>query len=161
MGLYNFNLSPSDPNQFLWNMGMDTGVGAELGRIGGGNTVMGPMTTGQGLNPNGPLTPQAVMAQNQANVNAQPKGFLSGIGGIEGLSSILQGIGSVGQIYTALKGIGLAKDQLAFNKQAFQTNLANQTKSYNTTLEDKIRSRYATENRAASEADAYLAKNKL
>lgn len=88
-------------------------------------------------------------------------GFLKGIGGLEGLSSILQGIGSLGQVYASIKGLGLAKDQLNFSKEAFQTNLNNQRQSYNTSLEDRIRSRYAYEGRGAAEADKYLQKHSL
>ncbi len=108
--------------------------------------------TGSNLVP--PLT-----GSTQAQI--APKGLWDKMGGMEGLSSLLQGIGSLGSIYSSLQGIGIAKDQLAFSKEAYRTNLANTTKSYNTALEDRIRSRYVTENRGAGEADTYIDKHKL
>lgn len=88
-------------------------------------------------------------------------GFMGQFGGLEGLANIAKGIGSIGSVYAAIKGLGLARDQLDFSKEAYQTNLANSTKSFNTALEDRIRARAATENRGASYADDYLAKHRL
>lgn len=64
-------------------------------------------------------------------------------------------------IYGGLKQLGLAKDQLNFTKDAFNTNLANSIKSYNTALEDRARSRYAYMTGDASNADDYINKHKL
>lgn len=88
-------------------------------------------------------------------------GFMGKMGGLEGLGSIASGIGSIGQTYAALKGLGLAKDQLNFSKDAYQTNLKNTTKNYNTSLEDRAGARFAAENRGAGELEAYVAKNRL
>lgn len=92
---------------------------------------------------------------------AAPQGWFGKIGGIEGLGSIAQGIASLGNLYGAIQGIGIARDQLRLSKRAFETNLTNQTQSYNTALEDRIRSRYAAEGRNTSEADEYLKKHSL
>lgn len=70
-------------------------------------------------------------------------------------------LGSIGSIYGAMKSYGLAKDSLDFSKETFKTNLANQTKSYNTALEDRARSRYAQEGGSQSDADDYVRKNRL
>lgn len=88
-------------------------------------------------------------------------GFLGGIGGIEGLGTIMQGIGSLGQIWSSLQAVRLAREQLNFQREAYQTNLANQTQSYNTALEDRIRSRYFTEGRGAEAVESYLAEHSL
>lgn len=88
-------------------------------------------------------------------------GFMGKMGGLEGLGSIGQGIGSAVQAYAALKGLGLAKDQLNFSKEAYGTNLANTTQSYNTTLEDRTNARFKTEGRGAGEVSDYLAKHSL
>jgi len=69
----------------------------------------------------------------------------------------LQTVGSLWNSYNANK---LAKKSYGLQKKAFETNLKASTKSYNTALEDRIRSRYATEGRSG-EADAYIDKNKL
>lgn len=70
-------------------------------------------------------------------------------------------LGSIGSIYGAMKSYGLAKDSLNFSKEAFRTNLENQTKSYNTALEDRARSRYAQEGGSQSDADEYVRRNRL
>lgn len=88
-------------------------------------------------------------------------GLLSGIGGLEGLSSILQGIGSIGGIVQSMRALNLAKEQLAFQREAYNTNLGNQTKTYNTSLEDRVRSRYVAEGRSTADADSYLANHQL
>lgn len=90
-----------------------------------------------------------------------PGGPFGAIGGLEGLSTILKGLGSIGQIFTAMKGLKIAKEQLAFSKEAYQTNLKNQTQTYNTSLEDRIRSRYYTEGKSADQVSSYLAKHSL
>lgn len=102
-----------------------------------------------GQTPQVPQTPQT------------PQNWFGKIGGVEGLGSIASGLASLGQLYGALQGIGIARKQLKLSERAFETNLGNQTQSYNTSLEDRIRSRYATEGRGASEADAYLREHSL
>lgn len=92
---------------------------------------------------------------------ANGQGWFSKIGGLEGLGSLAQGIGNLGQVYAAIKGIGIAKDQLALSKEAYQTNLNNQRQTYNTSLEDRIRARYAMEGRGAGDVNSYLQKHSL
>lgn len=74
-----------------------------------------------------------------------------------GLGALNTGFG----IYSGLKQLGLAKDQLNFTKNAFNTNLANSIKSYNNALEDRARSRYAYMTGNASNADDYINQHKL
>lgn len=90
-------------------------------------------------------------------------GFLKGIGGLDGLASIAKGIGSLGSMFAAFKGLSLAKDQFNFQKQSYATNLANQTKSYNTELTDRATARFQGTGSATAATDAadYIAKNKL
>jgi len=88
-------------------------------------------------------------------------GFMGKIGGLEGLASIAQGLASLGQVYGAIQGVRIAKDQLALSREAYQTNLANTRKSYNTALEDRITSRHVMEGRSSADTESYLAKNKL
>lgn len=73
----------------------------------------------------------------------------------------LQGLGSIFQAWSGMQNLGLAKDQLNFQRNAFNTNLANQRQAYNTALEDRIRGR--TSDYAGKEEDvqAYLNKNSL
>ena len=85
-------------------------------------------------------------------------GFMDQIGGWSGISS---GIQTLGNLYMAYQQNKLAKESLKFQKDSYKTNLANQSQTYNTALEDRIRSRYNTEGKSSSEADQYLEKNSL
>lgn len=74
----------------------------------------------------------------------------TGQGGVFNLASMFGGEGSTGWVNPMLQGIGgilggwngmqqldLAKDQFAFTKEAYQTNLANQTQLTNQQLMDR------------------------
>lgn len=121
------------------SLGMDTGIGLTAG---GATGYMPPKAAGGAAGAG--LTP----GQKWGN-------------GLEMFGNVAAGLGSLGQLYMGLKSLGIAKEQLAFSKEAYNTNLANTKKSYNTTLEDRIRSRYVTEGRTSGEADAYLSKNNM
>lgn len=73
----------------------------------------------------------------------------------------LSGLGTIGNLYAAFQAQNLAKQQFNFTKGITTTNLANQIKSYNTTLEDRSRSRAAVEGQSAADAQSYVDKNKL
>lgn len=58
----------------------------------------------------------------------------------------IQGIGQLGSLYLGIKQLGLAKDSFKLQKDAYKTNLANQTSSYNTQVTDRVNGRsYNTE----------------
>ena len=78
----------------------------------------------------------------------------------------LGGLQTIGNLWNAFQMSKLAKDQFAYTKDVTETNLANQIQSYNTTLEDRIRSRAAFENghnggMRRSEVGGYLEEHKL
>jgi len=79
----------------------------------------------------------------------------------EGIGSLLQGIGALGSLYGTSQQIGIAKDQLKFQKEAYNTNLNNQIASYNTNLEDKIRGRYSSVDQSEAQVQDYLNKNRM
>lgn len=83
--------------------------------------------------------------------NTQVGALGAGLGALQGL----------GNLYAGFQSYGLAKQQLAFQQKAYETNLRNSVGSYNTALEDKIRGR--SSNYAGKEADvqSYLASHKL
>ena len=68
-------------------------------------------------------------------------------------------IGTLGTLYGAFQQHKLAKESFNFQKDAYEKNMANQTKSYNTALEDRIKARYTQEGRSG--ADEYLKKHSL
>ena len=70
-------------------------------------------------------------------------------------------IGTLGSLWNSFQQSKIAKKSLQLQERTFETNLANQTKTYNTELEDRIRTRYDTERRDPGEADTYIEKNKL
>jgi hypothetical protein len=58
----------------------------------------------------------------------------------------IQGIAQLGNLYMGIKQLGLAKDSFNFQKKAYETNLKNQTQSYNTQITDRVNGRsYNTE----------------
>lgn len=81
----------------------------------------------------------------------------------DGIGLLLDGLTSLGEIYSAVQQNNIARDSLAFQKDAYNTNLTNQTQSYNTALEDRA---YARANlrgteQAQADAAAYVAKHRL
>jgi len=102
-----------------------------------------------------------VKAQMGSGTGGKALGWFGEGGKIEGLGSIADALGSLGQIYGAIKGVGLAKDQLRFQKEAYNTNLTNTTKAYNTNLEDRVRARSFAEGRPDSYSASYLAQNRM
>jgi hypothetical protein len=73
----------------------------------------------------------------------------------------LAGLGTIGNLWGAFQSAKLAKKQFNYTKDVTETNLAGQIKSYNTALEDRIRSRAKVEGMSADQAQAYLDRNKL
>lgn len=73
---------------------------------------------------------------------------------------VMDGIGAIGGLWGAIQQNKIAKQQLALSKEAYNTNMNNTIKTYNTALEDRIRARYTMEGRA-DQADAYIDENKL
>ena len=115
--------------------------------------------TGSGIR--GPGGAIAMPPTGAGAAGGQQQGFFGRMGGMEGFASLAQGLASLGQIYGAFQGVKLAKEQLGLQREAYQTNLANQRQSYNTALEDRINTRHVMEGRGAGETEAYLAKNRL
>lgn len=86
----------------------------------------------------------------------------SGIGmNLDTAKLALSGLGTIGNLWAAFQAQKLAKKQFDFTKRITETNLANQIKSYNTTLEDRGRSRAFAESQSASDAQSYIDKNRL
>lgn len=137
-------------------------VGLANMNFGDPNALTG--MTGQQLLPpqiGGAAGVQAPVQAPQAG-NPEPKtGLFGDIGGMEGLASLAQGLASLGSLYGGFKGLGLAKDQLQFSKDSYNTNLANSTQSYNTALTDRVENRARFTGRGEKYISNQLAKHSL
>lgn len=146
------------------------GVGTPVPNAVTGGTanigVQGAVQQPTGGLPNMQATTQQIlansgMAPDAAAGAAGQQGWFGKIGGMEGIGTILDGIGDIGGIYAALKQLGLARQQLSLSRESYETNLTNQTQSYNTALEDRKRAQASAEGTSAAEVDAYLKKHSL
>lgn len=77
------------------------------------------------------------------------------------LRTALGGVQAIGSLWNSYQQNKMAKQALNLQTRAFETNLANQTQTYNTALEDRIRARHHTEGRSTAETESYLDKNRL
>lgn len=77
------------------------------------------------------------------------------------INTVLGGVQVLGNLWNSFQQHKMAKDQMKFAREQWDTNLQNQTQTYNTALEDRIRSRHFTEGRGGGETDQYLKKHSL
>lgn len=78
------------------------------------------------------------------------------------LNTGFKGLATLGNLWGAYQGNKLARKQLALSTDAYNTNLTNQIKSYNTQLEDRIRGRHSPTNAVGqAEATKQIEANKL
>jgi hypothetical protein len=79
----------------------------------------------------------------------------------QGLGALTNTLGGLGQLYLGIQANKTAKDSLNFQKQSYAENLANQIKSYNLALEDRVRARAAQKEQSSADAESYINKHKL
>ena len=78
------------------------------------------------------------------------------------LNTGFKGLATLGSLWGAFQGNKLARKQFSAAQDAYNTNLTNSIKSYNTQLEDRIRGRHAPTNAIGqAEADRQIEKHKL
>ncbi len=139
------------------------------------NPTQSSLFSGTPLASGSPVSPVANVANNSGMFGA----FSDWLGGDTGrslfggtdpstgfqsagiVSPVLQGLGSLFQAWNGMQTMGLAKDQLNFQKNAFNTNLNNQRQVYNTALEDRIRGRTSNYDGKEQEVQNYLNQNRL
>ena len=78
----------------------------------------------------------------------------------ENIGSLAETLGSLGTLWSGIQSNRIARDSLNFQKESYKTNLANQTQSYNTQLQDRGAAR-AAQFGDASYADTYFNENKI
>lgn len=125
------SMTPTMPNSGLF-ASSDYALGAPAGTLGSGAAGSDWMTTLFG-------------GDGKAGIAGPLAGLASGL---------LQG-------FMGMQNYGLAKDQLAFQKEAFGTNMANQKKMVNSQLEDRQRARIASNAGAYESVDDYMKRNGL
>lgn len=129
------------------NVGLSQTGNAGLTNVG----VQPTNVTANGVNPINGTQPQAGTFFKNAD----------GSFNTNNLGLVVGGIQTLGSLWNSYQQNKLAKEQIALQRQSFQTNLANNTQTYNTALEDRIRSRHFTEGKTSAQTDQYLSQNKL
>jgi hypothetical protein len=129
-------------NPMIGMAGMNMGASAPYMTPAAGAEVLSPMARAPALTPLNTFAPTAT-----PGLPATP-----GMFGIEGLGMNLDtmklglgGLQSLAGIWNAMEQNKLAKKSFSLNEGILNTNLANQIKSYNLTLDDKLRSRQVVE----------------
>ncbi|AWY09413.1 structural protein [Ruegeria phage vB_RpoP-V13] len=74
---------------------------------------------------------------------------------------VLGGVQMLGNLWNSYQAHKLAKEQMAFAREQWDTNLANQTQTYNTALEDRIRGRYAVGERTDAQVQEEVSRHAL
>ena len=86
----------------------------------------------------------------------------SGLGAnMQTFNAALGGIQTIGSLWGGMKQLDLAKKQLKFTKEMSNISLGNQTKSYDTAIQDRARSRGVVEGQSQATVDDYIARNSL
>lgn len=152
------------PNLSFNNYGSATTNGADLGTFGtAANTSLSMGTTVPNVST--PAMPDVTVQSPQ--VSQGPAGNSPGAGGSGfwskdgGAGMILGGVQILGNLWNSYQQHKMAKEQMSFAREQWDTNLANQTQTYNTALEDRIRARHHTEGKGSGATDAYLEKHSL
>lgn len=92
-----------------------------------------------------------------ATGSTSPSFFQEG-GGLEvGLGAIQ----TLGSLWNSFQQQKMAQKTFNLQKSAYDTNLSNQRSTYNSALEDRIRSRYATEGKTTAQANKTIAERSL
>jgi len=143
------------PNDFAFGMGATPVLsGSELSGYG---------VTGA----SNPVAAYAPQTTAPANTNIFPNNGIPPLNGgalgfnMDTAQLALGGLKTIGSLWQAWEANKLAKEQFKFGKDFANVNLTNQIQSYNTTLEDRGRTRAFTESQSPTAAAAYIDKNRL
>jgi hypothetical protein len=90
------------------------------------------------------------------NPMSSPLGFNMGTANLA-----LGGIATIGNLWAAFQAQKMAKEQFGFQKGLAETNLANQIKTYNTNLSDRITARAHMQGSGQEYVRDYLSNNSL
>lgn len=137
--------------------------GSQLGTMGiaANNLQMGTLASapiGANTLPSATVTPiqtpvSGVDIQTNGNGNFWSKDGGAGL--------VLGGVQVLGNLWNSYQAHKIAKEQMAFAREQWDTNLANQTQTYNTALEDRIRGRYAVGERTDAQVQEEVDRHAL
>ena len=135
-----------------------------LGSVGtpGVSTGLNLGSTGVGLQ--APNTGFWAPGNNSVMGKPGVGGAGTGIGwNTETLGLGVQSLAAIGGLYNAFQSNKLAKEQFNFTKEVTNTNLNNQIKTFNTTMEDRARARARLDGRGDTEGytQDYMNKNRI
>lgn len=146
---------PTSAADFNWATPAAAGaVGMGSGAMGGGM----PMG-GAGPAPAGGAGGFMGMLRGQPGVAGD--GLTGWLGNGQNLNAAIQGISALTGAWMGYQNLKVAKDQLSFQKDAWRKNYGNSVKTYNTSLEDRIRGRTADYAGKEGDVQSYLDKNRL
>jgi hypothetical protein len=127
----------------------DTDIASAIAKIGGGTSATGAT----------PAVGSSLFSGFGAGAgSAAPGGF--GLN-IPTANLALGGVSTLANLFMGMQALGQAKDQFNFTRRTTQANLENQTKSYNTNMEDKLTARAAFNGQGREYVDDYMNKNRL
>jgi len=141
------NIANADFNVF--GTQANTNTGTSVGNIG--SNFYPTATQSQ---PTQPDIIDPKLPENDAFSTFDPKSYA-------GIGMMASGLQSLGSIWNAYQQNKMAKASFGLQKEAYETNMGHQVKSYNTQLEDRARARYITEGKSEEEINAYVEKNRL
>jgi len=142
-----------------WNTGGIFTPAGTSSAIAGIGTAPLSLTGSGGIGANGMLTPTAMAEFGMPKLPGADTGS-SSLNTGQKLGIGLQGLQTIGGLIGAFGSLGLARDQFNLQKDVLNTNLKNQIQSYNTSLEDKARSRGAVEGTSAADTQSYIDSHK-
>ncbi|ANJ20716.1 virion protein [Roseobacter phage RD-1410Ws-07] len=151
------------PNLSFGNYSSATTNGNQMGSLGFamGEQIQAPTMGASGASAMPNVTVDSPTVPGGATNPAQTGGsgnFWSQNGGA-GL--ILGGVQVLGNLWNSYQAHKMAKEQMSFAREQWNTNLANQTQTYNTALEDRIRARHAYSGQGEGDTQAYLDEHSL
>lgn len=127
---------------------------------GGGDSAANSMSAGAQVGGYDPKTIAAWYGQKPGAGDSTGMG--TGLGMNVGTGQMaLSGLGALAGMFNASKQNKLAQEQFKFQKDVTNTNLNNQIKSYNTSLEDRMTARGAMEGRSAGYTADEIARRSL
>ena len=141
------------PNLPSWGSGTSAGSDMSSWGVGAGVGTLGGPVSIDGSGVSAPVSVPAALPTAQMGTGL---GF-----NMPTANLALSGLSTIGNLWAAFQAQKLARQQFKYTKNVTDTNLANQIKSYNTTLADRSYSRAKVEGRDTTSAQSYIDSNSL